>query len=89
MIVAVNYKLVLLLLEEIRKSDKIPAKCALLTRIMAEIGIQPKHRLSCVKMAIQKNLEARNFKTAARLIKVRVVGCDGWYSLHSKGNSSP
>jgi hypothetical protein len=62
--------LVLLLLLEIKKAEQNPPKAALLTRIMAEVTIQPKHRLVCVRMAVNKNLEARNYKVTARLIKV-------------------
>jgi hypothetical protein len=67
--VCARYKLLLTLLLQI-KHETQPKQISLLTRILGEIAVQPKHRLVCVRMAISRNMEAKNFKTAARLIKV-------------------
>eukprot|EP01119_Soliformovum_irregulare_P022277 TRINITY_DN7596_c0_g1_i1.p1 TRINITY_DN7596_c0_g1~~TRINITY_DN7596_c0_g1_i1.p1 ORF type:complete len:1781 (-),score=598.60 TRINITY_DN7596_c0_g1_i1:21-5363(-) len=66
---AANYKLVLQLLLEIKKAERNPTKSALLTRILADVAVQPKHRVVCIRMAINKNMDVRNWGIAARLIK--------------------
>lgn len=42
-----------------------------MTKFLADIPLQPKHRVVCVRMAINKNLEAQNFGIASHLIEVR------------------
>lgn len=68
-----SYKLLFLLLLESRKSEDNVVKGALLSRILADIPVQPKHRLVCFRMAIRKNLQVRNYKTTARFIKVKIL----------------
>eukprot|EP01114_Cavostelium_apophysatum_P013531 TRINITY_DN3296_c0_g1_i1.p1 TRINITY_DN3296_c0_g1~~TRINITY_DN3296_c0_g1_i1.p1 ORF type:complete len:1699 (-),score=536.14 TRINITY_DN3296_c0_g1_i1:50-5146(-) len=64
-----NYKFLLSLLLEQKKPESNPGRAALLTRILADIPVQPKHRIVCVRMAINKNLEVRNYGTAGRFLK--------------------
>lgn len=66
----VSYKLLLVLLLESRKSENNVSRGAYLSRILADVPVQPKHRLVCFRMAIRKNMTARNYRTAARFIRV-------------------
>jgi hypothetical protein len=68
--VCICYKLLVRLLLEIKRSDGNLIRSALLTRILADVPAQTKHRIVCLRMAINKNFEAKNFRIAARLIKV-------------------
>eukprot|EP01117_Protostelium_nocturnum_P020077 TRINITY_DN887_c0_g3_i3.p1 TRINITY_DN887_c0_g3~~TRINITY_DN887_c0_g3_i3.p1 ORF type:complete len:1630 (-),score=381.09 TRINITY_DN887_c0_g3_i3:54-4943(-) len=65
--ICANYKFLLELL--IAMKDQDANRSAFLTRVMADVPVQAKHRLICTRMAINKNMESRNFKVAARLLK--------------------
>lgn len=67
--VCANYKFLLDLLLAMKGAESDPSREAYLTRVMADVPVQSKHRLICTRMAINKNMEARNYKVAARLIK--------------------
>ncbi len=65
-----SYKMLLQLLIESKKAEQNVSKSAYLSRILGDIPVQPKHRLVCLRMAIKKNLAAKNYRAAARFIKV-------------------
>lgn len=70
---AVAYKLSLLILHKLKQleSEKSNlATMALLTKFLADIPLQPKHRVVCMRMAINRNMEANNFGLASRLLEV-------------------
>ena len=63
------YKFALKLL--IAKShESNPTKVALWTRFLAQLVMQPKHRIICVRMAIKSNLEVQNYGVASRFINI-------------------
>jgi len=63
------YKLALkLLIAKSHESDHI--KVALWSRFLAQLLLQPKHRIICVRMAIKENMEVRNFGVAGRFINI-------------------
>jgi len=43
---------------------------ALLTKFLADLPLHAQHRLDCIRLAIDKNIAAKNFGIAARLIQV-------------------
>jgi hypothetical protein len=43
---------------------------ALLTKFLADLPLHAQHRLDCIRLAIDKNMAAKNFGVAARLIQV-------------------
>jgi hypothetical protein len=63
------YKYLLSILIEMKRSEQNIPRGALLTRILADVNVQPKHHLICVRMAINRNMDAQNFKLSAKLIK--------------------
>jgi hypothetical protein len=68
-----NYEKALILLLEIRECDEDGDDiiAAVLARFLGEIILQPKHRIVCMRMAANKNLDVRNYGVAARFIRVR------------------
>jgi hypothetical protein len=71
---AVAYKVAILLLLELevlrKEEEKNLVKSSLLTKFLAYLPLQPKHRVVCIRMAINKNLASQNYGVAARLIEV-------------------
>lgn len=69
--VCATYKLALKLLISITKAQQNdPKKKALLTANLAELLLQPKHRIICIRMAIKNNMEVGNYGVAARFIEM-------------------
>lgn len=65
------YKFALKLL--IAKShESNPARVALWCRFLAQLVMQPKHRIICVRMAIKTNLDVKNYGVAARFINMLI-----------------
>lgn len=69
----VAYKLALKLLIEIKLVEKDPAgdrgKLAVYAKLLSDARLLPKHRVICVRMAVNKNIEAGNYGVAARLLQ--------------------
>jgi len=63
------YKLALRLLVA-KSHESNPAKVAMWCRFLAQLVMQPKHRIICVRMAIKANLDVRNYGVAHRFISV-------------------
>ncbi len=62
-----KFSLKLLISKSESKSPEVAAK---LTTLLAQLPLQPKHRLVCVRMAIKSNIAVRNFATAANFIQM-------------------
>jgi hypothetical protein len=75
----VAYKLSLCLLIEVKKCERETSttatlgKIGLYTKFLADLPLQPKHRVVCMRMAINKNMESENFGISARLLEVVLV----------------
>lgn len=73
-VLCVNYKLALILLLRIRRADAAKERpdsvmeSALLSTFLASVPIFMKHRVTCFRMAIARNMDASNFSIAARVI---------------------
>lgn len=70
--VCTDYKSALNLLIRIQECDAVEnfVYSAIFSRFLAEISIQPKHRIICIRLALNKNLKIRNYGIAARFIRV-------------------
>lgn len=67
-----HYRSALILLMEIKScdDDNQPEYAAIFARFLGEIIIQPKHRIVCMRMAINKNMQMRNYGIASRFLLV-------------------
>eukprot|EP01117_Protostelium_nocturnum_P005853 TRINITY_DN2111_c0_g1_i2.p1 TRINITY_DN2111_c0_g1~~TRINITY_DN2111_c0_g1_i2.p1 ORF type:complete len:1328 (-),score=528.23 TRINITY_DN2111_c0_g1_i2:125-4108(-) len=66
-ICAIYKHALLILIAKASTQDQI--KVASLTRQLAEIALQPKHRLICIRMAIKCNMDVGNFGISARFLE--------------------
>jgi hypothetical protein len=53
--------------------DHAKHKSLVIVQILAEIELDPAHRLICFQMAIADNMAAENFGLVARLIEVKSI----------------
>lgn len=67
--VCTTYKLALQILLA-KKTETDVKRNALLSAALADLVIHPKHKLICIRMAINNNLQANNFGIAARFIDI-------------------
>eukprot|EP01102_Stenamoeba_stenopodia_P020867 TRINITY_DN8279_c0_g1_i1.p1 TRINITY_DN8279_c0_g1~~TRINITY_DN8279_c0_g1_i1.p1 ORF type:complete len:1023 (-),score=209.14 TRINITY_DN8279_c0_g1_i1:4-2994(-) len=66
------YKLALKLLIEVKLQEKSKniQRLAQLARFLAEVPLQPHHRLICLRFAVNKNMETENWAYAAKYLKI-------------------
>eukprot|EP01101_Sappina_pedata_P001764 TRINITY_DN1184_c0_g1_i1.p1 TRINITY_DN1184_c0_g1~~TRINITY_DN1184_c0_g1_i1.p1 ORF type:complete len:1402 (+),score=347.33 TRINITY_DN1184_c0_g1_i1:26-4231(+) len=71
----VAYKTALRLLVEIKYLEKSGNKerLAFLAHLLAETCISPKHRVTCLRYASQRNFDAQNYGLAAKFLKALIV----------------
>eukprot|EP01113_Clastostelium_recurvatum_P040292 TRINITY_DN6256_c0_g1_i1.p1 TRINITY_DN6256_c0_g1~~TRINITY_DN6256_c0_g1_i1.p1 ORF type:complete len:889 (+),score=245.86 TRINITY_DN6256_c0_g1_i1:47-2713(+) len=69
------YKVALGILIETKNLERsqdasVPGRVALLTRFLGDIPLRPNHRMVCMRMAITKNMAARNFGISSRFLEI-------------------
>jgi DNA-directed RNA polymerase subunit RPC12/RpoP len=75
----IAYKLALGLLIDVKKLEKesssndLLAKIGIRTKYLADLPLEPKHRVVCMRMAINKNIDAGNYGIASRLLEVYII----------------
>ncbi|GBG58839.1 hypothetical protein CBR_g239 [Chara braunii] len=73
-----QYKIAVLLLQEIAKLQKevgvgVKEEVARMARHLSALPLQPKHRISCVRTAIKKNMDVHNYGYAKRMLDFLLV----------------
>ena len=74
----IAYKLALGLLMDVKRLEResatptteLLAKIGIRTKYLADLPLDPKHRVVCMRMAINKNIDAGNYGIASRLLEV-------------------
>ena len=63
------FNLLLLITDCDSKGEKLYAST--FARFLADLALQPKHRVVCMRMAITKNMQIQNYGIAAKYIRVK------------------
>ena len=77
-VICAHYKIACLLLQEIGRLQKaegdgaVGAKeeMARLSRHLGSLALQAKHRISCVRTAIKRNMEVQNYRFAGQMLEM-------------------